>query len=264
MVRLEEATLKSTTRPLSDFYLKAVIKEIEQTTVAVSVMGTTSAKLKEMANLVVPIGDSLKGKRPEVDKTRKSLVRRIHNVVVSSTKPRQASKALRELSTEVKEVQNLLKKGTGDTESIIQVGGFEVVNTWGYTQAEIRPVRRILERASKALVKVGLPTVATGLVELNPEKVGGSLFVVYIPENDLLVFDLGQSGPADSEKIFAVLAERLWMQEFVKADKETWGNGKGLPSFSKAFADKLVGQKMSGDVTARLQVTVGKLAANWA
>jgi len=264
MDAVAEATVpKPGSDPLTDSYLKAVVKELEQTAVAVSVVGTTPRKLKDMAALTVPITDALVDARPEVVKARSVLKRAAHNARTSTVKARQASAALRALAKEVGDIQKMVSKGIGKTKSLVKIAGSEVVNTWGYTDSEMRDVLRALEKAAKAVMGAGLPTAAGGLAELNPNKVQGASFVQYDAPNDLFVFDLRKAGSANVENVLRALAERLWLQEFNKGDKETWEGKKGVRGFSQAFADILTGKRVDKDTTARLQVTVGKLAANW-
>lgn len=260
---LTEAVPKISSDPLTDSYLKAIAKEIEQTAVAVSVTGAASWKLKQMAALAEPVADALEGERPEVSKLRSTLKRLAHNVWTSPTGARKASAALRALAGGLRDARKVAAKGLGKADPFFKAAGFEVVNTWGYTSSEVRDVTRALEGASKVLTGVGLLTAAGGLVELNPAKVKGTAFVQYDPTADLFIFDAQRSGSANIENVLRALAERLWLQEFGKGDRETWGNGKGQEGFSRAFAGQLLGQRLDSDVAARLQVTVGKLAARW-
>jgi hypothetical protein len=260
---LTEAVPKPGSNPLNNAYLKAAAKEIEQTAVAVSVVGTAPWKLRQMAALADPVADALKGERPEVAKAKTALKRLSHNVRNASIKARPASSALRELAKGLIAAQKVVAKGLGETDPLIKVADWEIVNVWGYTGSEVRDVTRVLERASKALYGVGLPTVSGGLAELNPTKVKDAAFVRYDAGNDTFLFDPGQSGAANLERVLRALAERLWLQEFSKEDKETWGGSKGYKGFLGAFVGALVGKQMGKDVAARLQVTVGKLASKW-
>jgi ppGpp synthetase/RelA/SpoT-type nucleotidyltranferase len=260
---ITEAIPRPGSNPLADSYLKAAAKEIEQTAVAVSVMGTAPWKLKQMAGLAEPVADALEGERPEVAKPRSALKRLIHNTKTSSIKAHQASKALRALAKGLTDTRRMVAKGLGNADPFLRGAGFEIVNTWGYTSSEIRDATRTLEATTKVLNGVGLPTAVGGLAELNPARVKGSAFVQYDPHGDLFIFDLAKSGSGNLESVLRAVGERLWLQEFGRGDKETWGNGRGSGAFSRAFAELLTGRRVDADTMARLQVSVGKLAARW-
>jgi ppGpp synthetase/RelA/SpoT-type nucleotidyltranferase len=263
---LTEAVPRPGNNPLADAYLKAAIKEIEQTAVAVSVVGTRTWKLKQMAGLVEPVADALVGERSEVAKVRSRLKRLAHNAQVSVTDARQASAALEELAKGLRDARRMLEKGLGGAEPVFGVADFQVLNSWGYSDSEVRDVKRVLERVYKHMQDIGLLTVSGGLAELNPGGVKGAVFVQYDPDSDMLVFDLGKARSVadDTEKVLQALAERLWKQEFRSGDRETWGEGKnGMVSFSGAFAGLLSGRRVDKEDAARLQVTAGKMAARW-
>lgn len=263
---MTEATLRPGSNPLADSYLKAAAKEIEQTAVAVGVVGTRSWKLKQMAALVEPIGEALVGERPEVARLRGQLKRLVHNARVSVTDARQASAALNGLAGGVREARRLVGKGIGNAEPHVSSSGVELANVWGYTNSEARDAMRALERANKALEAVGLPTATGDFAELNPARVKGSDFVQYDADNDILVFDLGRSRSLaeNAQSVLRVLGERLWRQEFRARDREPWGDGKrGLSAFSEAFAGLLSGRRLDEGIVARLTTTVGQMASRW-
>jgi ppGpp synthetase/RelA/SpoT-type nucleotidyltranferase len=263
---MTEATLRPGSNPLAASYLKAAAKEIEQTAVAVGVVGTRSWKLKQMAALVEPMVEALVGERPEVVKTRGRLKRLVHNARVSVTDARQASAALNGLADGVREVQRLVSKGVGNAEPMISASGVELANTWGYSASEARDALRALERANRALESVGLLTATGDFAELNPGRVKGAGFVEYDADSDMLVFDLGKSRSLaeNTQNVLQALGERLWRQEFRSRDREPWGDGKrGLAAFSEAFAGMLSGRRLAEGMTARLSTTVGQMASRW-
>lgn len=247
---------------LSRTSLTRVARELDETAVAVSVMGTRRKKLKEMAALAEPIPDALVGTRPEVEKVRRELLRAIQNVKVSSEKARPASEKLRALAKAVRMTQDLVGKRLGDVDIGFEAGGFLVSNVWGYTNSEARTTMSALEKAARRLTKVGLGSVVGGDAALSPEDTGRK-FVVYDKADDALLFDPSRSGSGDEKAILEALAERVWWQEFGPDEFEVFRATGGLERFREAFAALLVGDRVSPDATARLKVTVGKLASRW-
>lgn len=243
--------------PLAVANVKKVIQELEQTAVAVSVMGTTTRKLREMADMVEPIVDALVGSRPDVHRARVDVVRLIHNTRVSSTRAAMAADRLRQLASGLRRVQGLVSGGLGRTEASFRVGPFEVVNIWGYTKPELASAKKVLAGAARQLDNIGLPKLARAKVYLDPASAGGA-FVAYQRSDDSLVMDLRRQGVA--RDVFYALGARLWRQDFSSGDKETWGNEAGANRFQGAFADALTGKKLDPDARARLQMTVGVAA----
>lgn len=240
--------------------LKRVVKKLEQTAVAVSVMSTTRRKMKEMVELVEPVADALVGSRPEVDGVRLELKRLMQNARVSNVRARPAAERLRALARGVEKVQTIVGRGMGDVDSSTRQGDFTIVNTWGYTDSEAKSATRALDTAARKLARVGLPVVVGGMVELDPVRAKRK-FVSYDGSVDELVFDPKQS--SNDKQVLSAFAERLWAQEFAAGDIETWGGKGGLGRFQEAFAAVLDGDKVDADTTARLQVTVGKMATRW-
>lgn len=240
-------------KPLDASNLKRVITELEQTAVAVSVMGTTTRKLKEMAALVEPIAGALVGMRPDVRRVRIDLHRRIHNAKVSSVKGSTAAIKIRDMVAGLRKVQGLLTKGLGDTGTVFKVGGFEVTNVWGYSKVELGSARNALGDASRQLARAGLSSLGEATVVLDPEEAVG--FIEYDPKRSLLVMDLRR--PGDAKNVYRALAARLWREELRGEAKETWGGEQGLERFQTAFSDLMSGRRLDRDPRARLQVTVG-------
>jgi len=239
--------------PLSDGNVKLVIKELEQTAVAASVVGTSTRRLKELGALAEAVAAALRGERPEVKKLATRLRQLAQNAKISGTRNYQAPRAMRALASGVVRVQELLKKKIGNAPASFTAGGFTVKNEWGYSEAEAKSALHALEKTSRALTGVGLSTVVSD-VDLWP-----GTAVQYMRELDSVAIDPKKNETA--EDILKALAERTWDSEFRSADRETWGDSQ--KRFTAAFAQAMLGKKLDRGTAARLQVTVGKLAAKW-
>jgi hypothetical protein len=240
--------------PLSDRNVALVIKELEQTAVAASVVGTSPRRLRELARLVEVIADALVGERPETKKLATRLRQLVHGVKTSGIKNYQSPRAMRALAAGVAEVSKLIKRGIGNAPVAFTVGDFAVRNTWGYSEAEAQPALRVLGKVGKTFSDVGLRTAAS-TVELWDTGAAPE----YVRELDAIVVDPDRS---ELEGLIKALGRRLWDEEFRQADFETWG-GKDPRRFVAAFASTMSGGKLDAETAARLQVTVGKLAARW-
>lgn len=241
--------------PLDDRNVKLVVTELEQTAVAASVVGTSTRRLKELGALADAIADALTGERAEVKKLRTRLRQLSQNAKISGTRNYQAPRAMRALAAGVVQVQALLKKGIGKAPLDFAAGGFTAKNGWGYTEAEARSALRALEKASRALTGVGLGT-AVADVDLWP-----GTAVQYLRDLSSIAIDPDKN--VTSEDILAALGQRLWDSEFRDADFETWGGKTSPGRFAAAFAEAVSGKKLDPETAARLQTTVGKLAAKW-
>lgn len=238
-------------KPLSVSHINLVITELEQTAVAVSVMGTSARKLMDMASIVKPITAALVGDRPEVERVRSTLRQLTRTVWTASTQARPASDALRRLAAGLRKVHGLISKGLGDVEVEVEVESFEMLNVWGYTRVEMASAKKALGDAARRVKRFGIPTLAVGIVVLDPRE--ASAFASYRRTDDAIVMDLSRSGGAWD--VYYALSARLW-RDMRAAEKEVWGNGEDR--FRNAFADMLEGRKKpSPDTLARLQITAG-------
>ena len=243
--------------PLSSANVQVVIRELEQTAWAVSAVGTTRRKLKEMAALVEPIAKALVGMRPDVRRVRLELHQLIQAVQLASVKARPAADQLRRLAAALRKVLGLLGQRIGNVDAEFDVSGFPVVNVWGFSSREMAPVTNALSSAASKLKLFGLSDLQTTVV-LDPQATG--YFVEYNPRTDILVMDPKRSG-FGRWNVFYALARRIWLRRFRQNDKEVWSIGMGAETFYTSFADMLDGRKVGRDAQARLRVTVlGKAA----
>lgn len=240
--------------PLASQSLRSVARELEQTAVAVGVVGTTRRKLKEMASLAEPVLAALKGERPEVDAVRTSLRQAIHNAKMANTKASAASDKLRALARVIARVQGLIQKGMGDVEAEYEVGPFKVMNVWGYQKSDVNRLKPLLEGAGRKLSDADQGHIVYGSVVLDPRQT--SSFVTYSVARDSLVFDLSVRGKV--EDVVYALGLRWWVQERSEVAYDVWGrSGSGMQRFQTAFANYVMGQPMSDDERARIMVTLG-------
>jgi hypothetical protein len=243
--------------PLLPRNIESARTELEQTAVAVSVVGTSRFRLKQLSELVKPIAEALHGSRPEVSKLRGRLRRAAHNMLMSSLSQRPASEKIRALAEVVADVLEAVRDGIGNTSAELSVAGFEVVNVWGYKDDELRPTLAALKRVADEMSDVGL-----GIVQLGAELTGDSpTFALYLQDRDAL--EVNPSRAISVTGLLEALAERIWVRSFSTADHETWGGKFSVSRFKDAFAKALTGWKLDRETAARLQVTVGKLAAKW-
>jgi hypothetical protein len=242
--------------PLRPRNIERVRKELEQTAVAVSVMGTSHQRLKQLASLAEPIAETLVGARPEVRKARSHLRRSMHNVRTSPIDARHAAGKIRNLAAAVEDVAKLVGSGLGDVDTEPTLAGIDAVNVWGFTETELRPTERVLRKAVDAMKKVGLTVPG---IELSGD---GPRFATYLSDRDAIDInpDHALTGSA-LNVIIGALADRVWILEFRTADYETWGHS--MDAFVEAFVSTVRGSKLDSELAARLQTTVGKLAAKW-
>jgi hypothetical protein len=246
-------------KPLSRANLAYVYNEIDQISVAVSVVGTRRPMLMKLARMAAEVKDALVGSRPEVQKVRANLERLIHNARRAPTRARRASDALRKLAAGIKEAQGLvLRKGLGDPPAL-NGGAFTITNEWGYTDKEAKSFLKALRSAEDAVSKFGLgKALAYGTITLDPKMSSGRM-LSYDPFSD--AFYANPSINDGVQGVFMALAERLWVVHFKTKDVETWGTGsEGPTKFERAFARKLDGKGLDADSSARLRVTAGRIA----
>ena len=242
--------------PLSDRNIKLVVTELDETAVAVSVVGTSVRRLRDLGTLAEVIAQALSGDRPEVKKLRTRLLQLVQNLKISGTKNYQATRPMRALARGVQEAGALLKRGIGNAPPEYDAGDFVVRNTWGYGKSEARPALRELEKVSRKLGLVGLGT-AVSTIELWGTGSGPE----FVQDLQAVVIDPGKSLTTD--ELLKTLGRRLWDDEFRANDYETWGGKGGVDRFAALFSKAVAGKSIDVDPAARLQLTVGKLAARW-
>jgi len=239
--------------------LKQVYRELDEVGVAISVVGTRRQKLMALARLTLPLSDELVGTRPEVRRVRDDLVRLSHNVRRAQTTARPAGKAVRALANQVKVLEELLKKGLGNTPETFGVGGLILVNRWGYTKKEAKPFLNVLKKATDVIEKIGLvKKIGTGKVLLDQSASPGSAMTYDLFSDSFIA---NPTRTQDRRKdIGRAFGERLWWKYFDGRDAETWGGGaEALPSFFGAFSRLLFGRKLSGDILAKMSVSLGRV-----
>jgi hypothetical protein len=247
--------------------LARAIKELDEVSIATSITGTSKSKVNQILKMVKPMLDGLVGDRPEVAKLRRRLRMAMHNLRRSRVDQR-ASRRMRDLLSVVRDLQKLIdQRGLGDVPAEALVGPFEVINAWGYSDAELKPLLRVLKDADKALGKVGL-RVETLPLMLDPREMGrgrgqASRYAVYDPQDDLLVVNPDEKLSGDLEAVLAAVATRLWFEELKLDDYAIWDNGGGLDGFREGFARKLATGRVDSDTGARLSITVGRIAKRW-
>jgi len=248
--------LRVTGDPLSARNIERVRVELEQTAVAVSVVGTSKQRIAQLIDLVEPIAEALVGARSEVNRLRGRLRRSMHNLRVSNLSQRHASEKMRALVGAVSYVGEAVKVGIGNAEPSFEVDGFFVINVWGYNESELRLTVSTLKRAAKELDAVGLAPAIS--VELSG---GGSKFATYLRDRDGL--DLDPTRAASMGELFEAIGEGFWVRDFRSEDRETWGGRLSVRKFTDAFGKALTGWKLDAETVARLQMTVGRFAADW-
>lgn len=244
-----------------------IIKELDEVSVAVSLTGTGRVKIKQLLDMVRPILDGLVGDRPEVAKLRQRLRLAMHNLQRSGVDQRAARK-MRDLLVVVRDVQKLIDQAKiGDAPAQALVGDFEVINVWGYSESEMRPLMGVLKTTTKLLASVGLSR-GTLPVMLDPREMGRgrgqmSQYAVYDPEDDLVVINPDARLSGDLEAVLGAVATRVWFVDMKLNDYETWDGGGGIDGFRRGFARKLALGQADSDTDARLSTTVGRIAKRW-
>jgi hypothetical protein len=239
--------------------LAFVHNEMDEVAIAMSVAGTKRPKLTELSRMAQEVAEALVGDRPEVQKVRAELIKKIRAVKTASTKPRQSSAAVRKLAGGIKNVQKLIGRGVGGVDARVQLGDFELVNLWGYSTFELRPIKKVLRDAAQNLQRVGLGDLAYGEVILTPR--GGSK-VVYKTDDDTL--EINPDAKLAPRDVLGALGRRFWGTRATDEDVETWGGLSGLERFQAAFGGFLVGTKLDRDTAARLRTTAGRDNKKWA
>ncbi len=250
--------------------MRSLSKELEEIAVAISLVGTTHTKLRELVSWAEEIRDAIRGERPEVKKLRDEIARRIHDVKVSPPDPRVAKK-LRALRHAIETAKNQVQKGLGEvpeTFSLNVVGNFAeftIGNSWGYTLAEAEPSLRALRRTLARMSEIGLNPGKDLSIVLDPQWSEG-WSAKYDREWETIAMDPygrgseggGSAGPfAQTAHAFG---HRVWDQVMKAEDREAWASAG---AFALALSTFLVGEKVSADDAARLAVTVGKRASDW-
>lgn len=216
-------------------------------------MGTSIAKLKEMAALADTISDSLVGDRPEIARVRTRMRQLIQDVRVSGKSAQPASTALRRMADGLRKVSALVAHRLVDVPDEFEVESFSVLNTWGYSIVEMATAGKALGDAARRLRKGGLPELSKCIVQLDPRL--AAAFVTYRRDNDTLAMDLSRTGGAWD--VYYALGARLW-RGFREKERELWGGSTGDERFQTAFADLMdESKKPSRDVLARLQLSIG-------
>lgn len=240
--------------------LAEVAREIDQVAVAVSVVGTSRAKLRELGGMAIEAGKDLVGTRPEVRAMQTRVARVAHNAIGSHTGAKLASRRLRVLADMLRAVLSDVESGVGAADPYLKIGAFDAWNTWGYTDAELQPLEHLIESASRLLRGVGLESILGGDLELDPSLTRDS-FVRYLSGSDALAFDLAREVSDPLGSILRAFAVRLWRVQFGNAEREAWG---GDPSrFFGSFADTMNGDTLDSETAARLAVSVRRVASRW-
>ena len=239
---------------LSRQNLDKIFKELDETSVAVSVVGTRRQKLMDLARMVLPVRDALFGTRPEVSKVRSNLTRAMHNVRRAQLQPRPASKAIKALAVEIVEVKKLLASKLGDVPETFALGGMTVQNVWGYTEGE---GRQFIERMKRSLDKaksLGIDGLEYGDVVFDPEMTQGAA-VSYDPHLDRIYAN--PSKVSNRADIGEVLASRMWLSVFGPKEHIDWGGSRGFDGFVRIFSDMLSGKKIDRGIAGIMAATAG-------
>lgn len=255
--------------PLSRAHFRHTIRELDEVAVATSVTGTSKAKTRDLADLAQRMHDALVGDRPEIAKVRKELRLKIHNLRRSPINQR-AAKRMRDLLSVVRDLQKLVdQKGWGAVPEVFVIEGFEVLNSWGYTERELKALFVMLRRATRMLGDVGLK-VGTVPVLADPEAMkqvrgaAASEYMAYVEQDDLFVANPSSKLSGDMESVLRAIAARIWSQQMDRDHRQTWDRAGGANGFADAFARKLASDQADSDTAARLLVTVGQIARRWA
>ncbi len=245
---------------LSGVSFRYVIRELDQISVAVSVVGTKQAMLTRLSEIVDRMIEAMVGTRPEVKKLRDDLIRRSFNMRRASKRPLPASKAIRAALLKLKELRKLVdQQGLADVPLMFTVDGFDLENVWGYSESEVRVTTIALKRTNKLLVDVGLK-LDPMYVLLDPKVARGSYFRLN-DRDDVFEADLGQRLSGDLREVLEAVGAWVWLQVLDREDWELWGRDRDR--FAGAFARKLATEAVNPDTAARLVLSVGKHARRW-
>lgn len=245
---------------LSRISLRSVERKLRQVGLAISVVGTSRAKLVQLVHLATPVFESLVGDRPEVKRVRDDLRIQLHNVRRSSIGAKPASKAVYALADAVRDVMKLTDKGMGNVPEAFDVPPMKVINVWGYTNDEVRVVLQKLRQVMVDVTDVGLRTrLLYGNIILDPRETKHG-FVRYVRQDDSIIMDPKRWEERRIADVYEAFAERMWWWNFVTPQWETWLSSE---AFADAFVTFFEGGKLDGDRLARLRATVGVFADGW-
>lgn len=238
---------------LSKSAIDKATKELDQTAVAISVVGTSEMKRKALAALAGPVIDALVGTRPQVKALRDDLRRAAHDVKVGSGRARDAAKRVQALSALLKKVQAETKK-LGPIRDAIVAGDLVLFNVWGYSDKELDTLLKTLRTADQALQRVGLPSMG-GTVILDKQT---SFFTYDKPDWKADPVRSAVGGPP-LDQVMDAVADREW-EKFGSAEQDTW---RSRDDFNQAFARYMSGGSVTSETMARLALSVGRNAKRW-
>jgi hypothetical protein len=237
--------------------IQRAAKEIDQVSVAVSVVGTRRAKLLELADVATDIAGRLHGDRPEVRRMVTGLRQRVHDVRVARH-DRTAAEALEALRDELNAVLVKVRDGLGAADPVVKIGDIAVGNSWGYTDAEVARTSEPIKLAMRRLSEWGFDASRFTLV-LDPTWSGSGRWAFYDRDWDTVAMAPGPSGSVGA--LATELGKAVWYTVFGGKEKETWADH--VDRFAEAFSAAVAGDKMQDDDAARLRVSMMPWAAKW-
>jgi len=234
--------------------VRDLIKEIDQVRLAISVVGTRRQKLQQLARLAQPIHDGLAGRRPELDKVRMELRRRIHDVQVAQVDNVRAPVALEGLLAALRQVEKLDKDKILDVPESFSAGNFSLLNPWGYRDLEAKGAQKAVQSADELIRRRGVKVDL--VVSLDPEKTSG--FATYSPFDGAVYLDPSKTPAEATEAVLKEFAAYIWLQKLSNADTDVWGGDTEFDVFATAFARSLAGKRVDPEDLEKLKKTMGR------
>lgn len=234
--------------------LAFLITELDQVGVAASVTGSGKAKLRELAQMGTAVADALHGTRDEVERVRKDIRRRAHDVKVSQTVAKVSSKRIHALRDAIMQAERLVKLGLGNMPEMTRTprGGFTFYNEWGYSPKELIKTMEVFELLEGRVWRANL-WGARSDIHLRPaEKFCQVIGKDVVCDPDRLLDEL--------KPLWLVarsLGVRIWQEKLSTKSQAVWEVAGGLHIFERAVAAYLSGDPLSRDGRARLRVTLG-------
>ena len=249
-------------RPLRDDRLAFVRKELDEIGVAVRVTGSGHVMMKRLHGYGEELLDSLHGSRPEVRKLSGDLTRGLHNL--QKTNPRDSVKAHKAIWSIRDMADRLIKlrqkfNGLRDVDPELKLGRLRLDNVYGYTAKELKAATGRIRRTVEMMGEMGLfKKLVYGDIVLDPEDSSGK-FATYLTGLDAIAVN-PEKWSSDSSSLIEAFGDRLWLQYMGKDQREVWGGGTGWARFTRAFVGVLDERSVSADTSARLSVTMQKVA----
>lgn len=240
--------------------LQRIQKKLEQTAVAVAMMGTRRPKLMEMARLAEPVQEMLDaaGMRPDVKKVRDGLTRAVHNVKHGRTVAKEAAGNLRALAAAVQATARLVDRGLVPVPEEFQAGIFRLVNVWGYTAREVQPFEEFMRKVGGRLAAAGVDFLVPDSIRLSPgEEDSDETVLTFVPGSSDMVSKV--DAVLDRKGVYRAFGQKLWA-EFEAKDHEVWGGRAGTDRFLNAFVGAMIGKRLDPDTEARLAVSAGRFS----